>query len=47
MSTKIGNSDFWIDEIEWSRQVSYVEKQIDSKDFKMLDGHQNPFCLFC
>ena len=37
------NSDFWMDEIEWSRQVWYVEKQIDSKDFKMLDGHQNAF----
>ena len=47
MFIKIGNSDFWVDEIEWNRQVWYVQKQIDSKDFKILDGHQNAFCLFC
>ena len=47
MFIKIGNSDFWVDEIEWDGQVWYVQKQIDSKDFKILDGHQNAFCLFC
>ena len=47
MFIKIGNSDFCLDEIEWNGQVSYVQKQIDSKDFKMLDGQQNAFCLFC
>ena len=46
MLIKIGNSDFWVDEIEWNGQVWYVQKQIDSKDFKILDGHQNAFCLF-
>ena len=47
MLVKTGISDFWVDEIEWNGQVEYVQKQIDSKDFKMLDGHENAFYLFC
>ena len=48
MFIKIGNSNFWLDEIEWSGQVQYVQKQIDSKDFEMLNGQQIAFfCLFC
>ena len=47
MFIKIGNSDFWLDEIEWNGQIQYVQKQNDSKNFKMLDDHQNTFCLFC
>ena len=47
MLIKIGNSDFWVDEIEWNGQAKHVQKQIDSKDFKILNGHQNHFCLFC
>ena len=43
----IGNSDFWVNEIEWNGQVKCVQKQITSKDSKMSDGHQNAFCLFC
>ena len=48
MFIKIGNSNFWVDEtgVEWT-QLSYVQKQINSKDFKILDSHQNAFCLFC
>ena len=45
MFIKIGNSEFWVDEIEWNRQVWCVQKQIDSKDFKMMDDHQK--FLFC
>ena len=44
---KTGNSDLWVDEIEWNGQLWYAQKQIDSKDFKILDDHQNAFCLFC
>ena len=44
---KIGNSDFWVDEIEWNGQVECVQKEIDSKNVKMWDDHQNAFCLFC
>ena len=33
MFIKIGNSDLWVDEIEWNRQVQYVQKKIDSKNF--------------
>ena len=47
MLVKIGNSEFWVDETERNGQVYYVQKQIDSKDFKMLDGQKNAFCLFC
>ena len=47
MLIKIGNSDFWVDEIEWNGRAKHVQKQIDSKDFKILNQHQNPFCLFC
>ena len=46
MFIKIGNSDFWVDEIEWDGQVWYVQKQIDSKDFKILDSHKNVFFCF-
>ena len=44
---KIDNSDFWVDEIQWNGQVQCIQKQIGSKDSKMLDDHQNVFCLFC